>query len=189
MPKKSAGIRAREKCFFLDIPSYRTRLYFLHAPDHAISFEASVETLAELRAQGKIRHLGLSNVTREHIERARKIVPIVAIQNRYSIADREWDYLLQYCEQNKMVFIPWGPAGGGHVAYPIVARIAEARGVTPVQIALAWLLDRSRIVLPIPGTSSVGHLQENICAAALELSDAERAELSQVKKTFTKRGA
>ena len=165
----------------------RIELYLLHAPDHAISFDASVETLAELRAQGKIHHLGLCNVTREHIERARKIVPVVAVQNRYNLADREWDYVVQYCEQNKLVFIPWRPLGSGNLSYPEVTRIAQARGVTPMQVALAWLLDRAPIVLPIPGTSSVAHLEENIGAAELELTDNELAELARVKKKFTSR--
>jgi aryl-alcohol dehydrogenase-like predicted oxidoreductase len=166
----------------------RLDLYFLHAPDHEVSFDASVEALAELRAQAKIRLIGLSNVTREHIERARKIVPVVSVQNRYNFADREWDYVLQYCEQNKLVFIPWRPIGSGNVSYPIVVRIAEAHRATPTQVALAWLLDRSPIVLPIPGTSSIQHLEENVGAGLLELSDEERAELSSVKKKFTKRG-
>jgi aryl-alcohol dehydrogenase-like predicted oxidoreductase len=167
----------------------RIELYFLHAPDHGVSFDASVETLAELRTQGKIRFVGLSNVTREHIERARKIVPVVAIENRYSFADREWEYVLQYCEQNRMVFIPWGPIGGGKMAYETAVRIAKKQNATPFQVALAWLLAHSPITLPIPGTSSVTHLEENIRAAQLDLTDEELAELFAVKKKFTVRGA
>ena len=166
----------------------RIDLYQLHIPDPVISFDASMETLAELRSQGKIRFLGLSNVTREHIERARKIVPIVSVQNRYSFADREWDYVLDYCEQNRIAFIPWGPMGGGKVAYDVAVRVAKAHDATPTQIALAWLLERSGVMLPIPGTTSIAHLEENIRASALELTNEEQVELSKAKKKFTARG-
>src|SRR5271169_2548742 len=102
-------------------------VYQLHIPDPAISFEASVETLAHLQNEGKIRQVALSNVTQEHIERARKIVPIVSVQNRYSFADREWDYVVDYCERNRIAFIPWYPLGAGKVASEVLNRIAEAR--------------------------------------------------------------
>lgn len=152
-------------------------LYQLHTPDPAVSFDASMETLAELRAEGKVRLIGLSNVTREHIERARKIIPIVSVQNRYSFADREWDYVVNYCEQNRIVFIPWFPLGAGKVAGALLERIAKAHDKTPKQVALAWLLKRSPIMLPIPGTSSIEHLEENVEAAALRLNDKEYAQL------------
>jgi pyridoxine 4-dehydrogenase len=155
----------------------RIDVYQLHTPDPAVSFDLSVETLARLREQGKIRLIGLSNVTREHIERARKIVPIVSVQNRYSFADREWDYVVDYCEQNRIVFIPWFPLGAGKVAGALLERIAKAHDRTPKQVALAWLLKRSPIMLPIPGTSSIEHLQENVEAAALRLSDKEYERL------------
>jgi pyridoxine 4-dehydrogenase len=158
----------------------RIDLYQLHAPDPATSFDKSVEALAELQRQGKIRLIGLSNVTREHIERARKIVPIVSVQNRYSFADREWDYVVDYCEQNGIAFIPWFPLGAGRAAGETLACIAKAHGATLMQAALAWLLQRARITLPIPGTTSVAHLEENLGAAAVKLSDKEIAELGAV---------
>jgi aryl-alcohol dehydrogenase-like predicted oxidoreductase len=158
----------------------RIDVYQLHTPDPAVSFEASVETLAELQAAGKIRLVGLSNVTREHIERARKIVPIVSVQNRYSFADREWDYVVDYCEKNEIAFIPWFPLGAGRVAGEILDRVAKTQRSTPKQVALAWLLQRSPIMLPIPGTSSVEHLEENISAASLKLTAEEFEELAGV---------
>ena len=158
----------------------RIDVYQLHTPDPAVSFEASVETLAELQAAGKIRLVGLSNVTREHIERARKIVPIVSVQNRYSFADREWDYVVDYCEKNEIAFIPWFPLGAGRVAGEILDRVAKTQRSTPKQVALAWLLQRSPIMLPIPGTSSVAHLEENIGAASVKLTEEEFEELAGV---------
>jgi aryl-alcohol dehydrogenase-like predicted oxidoreductase len=155
-------------------------LYQLHVPDIAVSFDASMETLAQLQEQGKIRHLGLSNVTLEHVERARKIVPIVSVQNRYSFADREWDYLLDHCQQNAIAFIPWAPLGQNRKAIEILERAAKELGWTPLHVALAWLLRRSSIMLPIPGTSSAAHAEENIRAAGLELPDAWFKELSAV---------
>ena len=159
----------------------RIDLYQLHCPDPATSFEQSVGTLAEMQAEGKIRLIGLSNVTREHIERARKIVPIVSVQNRYSFADREWDYVVDYCEQHGIAFIPWFPLASGKAAGEVLARIAKAHGANPMQVALAWLLQRSPIMLPIPGTSSVAHLEENLGAAAAKLSKAEMEELGAVE--------
>jgi pyridoxine 4-dehydrogenase len=158
----------------------RLDLYQLHTPDPVVPFEASVETLAELRNEGKIRLIGLSNVTREHIERARKIVPIVSVQNRYSFADREWDYVVDYCERNRIAFIPWFPLGGGTVAGGVLNKIAQAHQASPKQIALAWLLRRSPIMLPIPGTSSVEHLEQNVAAASIQLPDEEYDELAGV---------
>ncbi len=158
----------------------RIDVYQLHMPDPVVSFEASVETLAKLREEGKIRLVALSNVTREHIERARKIVPIVSVQNRYSFADREWDYVVDYCESHDIAFIPWFPLGAGRVAGEVLHKIAEAHGVAPMQVALAWLLRRSKIMLPIPGTSSVEHLEENIAAASLQLRQDEYEELAEV---------
>ena len=158
----------------------RIDVYQLHIPDPVVSFEASVETLAQLRNEGKIRLIGLSNVTQEHIERARKIVPIVSVQNRYSFADREWDYVVDYCDRNGIGFIPWFPLGAGSVAGDVLERIARAHEATPMQIALAWLLRRSPIMLPIPGTSSIEHLEQNVAAASLHLSDVEYQKLFAV---------
>src|SRR6267143_2119420 len=155
-------------------------VYQLHIPDPVVSFEASVETLAQLRNEGKIRLIALSNVTQEHIERARRIVPIVSVQNRYSFADREWDYVVDYCERNGIAFIPWFPLGAGKVAGEVLDRIAQARLASPTQIALAWLLRRSPIMLPIPGTSSIEHLEQNVAAASLRLAEEEYEELSRV---------
>src|ERR1700746_146510 len=158
----------------------RIDVYQLHIPDPAISFEASVETLAQLRNEGKIRLVALSNVTQEHIERARRIVPIVSVQNRYSFADREWDYVVNYCERNEIAFIPWYPLGAGKVAGEVLHAIADAHRASPTQIALAWLLRRSPIMLPIPGTSSLEHLEQNIAAASLHLTEEEFGKLSSV---------
>ena len=158
----------------------RIDLYQLHAPDPVVSLEESVATLAELQREGKIRLVGLSNVTREHIERARKIVPIVSVQNRYSFADREWDYVVDHCEQNGIAFIPWYPLAAGRVAGEILDRVARAHRSNPKQVALAWLLERSPIMLPIPGTSSLEHLEENIGAASLKLTQEEFQELAGV---------
>jgi aryl-alcohol dehydrogenase-like predicted oxidoreductase len=158
----------------------RIDVYQLHIPDPAVSFETSVETLAQLQNEGKIRLIALSNVTREHIERARRIVPIVSVQNRYSFADREWDYVVDYCERNEIAFIPWYPLGAGKVAGEVLHAIADAHRASPTQIALAWLLKRSPIMLPIPGTSSIEHLEQNIAAASLHLTEEEYEKLSAV---------
>jgi pyridoxine 4-dehydrogenase len=157
----------------------RIDVYQLHVPDPRVPFEASVETLAQLRSEGKIRQVGLSNVTQEHIERARRVVPIVSVQNRYSFADREWDYVVEYCQRNAIVFIPWFPLGAGRAAGEALEQIARAHGASPMQVALAWLLKRSPVILPIPGTSSVEHLEENIAAASVQLTDEEFKKLSQ----------
>ena len=158
----------------------RIDVYQLHTPDPVVSFEASVETLAELRDEGKIRLVGLSNVTQEHIERARKIVPIVSVQNRYSFADREWDYVVDCCQRKRIAFIPWFPLGAGRVAGEVLDRIAQAHGASRTQIALAWLLKRSPVMLPIPGTSSVEHLEQNVAAASLRLTEEEYQQLAGV---------
>jgi pyridoxine 4-dehydrogenase len=165
----------------------RIDVYQLHAPDPVVPFEASLETLAEMREQGKVRLIALSNVTREHIERARKIVPIVSVQNRYSFADREWDYVVDYCERNGIVFIPWFPLGAGRVAGETLDEIAQARKATPKQVALAWLLRRSPFMLPIPGTSSVEHLEENIGAASVRLANEEYDRLAEVPELVASR--
>jgi aryl-alcohol dehydrogenase-like predicted oxidoreductase len=158
----------------------RIDVYQLHIPDPAVSFDVSLETLAELQAEGKIRHIGISNVTREHVERAVKIVPIVSVQDRYSYADREWENVLDHCAANGIAFIPWAPIRGALDAYDILGKIASARGVSRQAIALAWLLRRSPLMLPIPGTASTTHLEENVATASLELSSEEFKQLSQV---------
>ena len=165
----------------------RIDVYQLHVPDPVIPFEASVQTLAQLRNEGKIRLVALSNVTQEHIERARKIVPIVSVQNRYSFADREWDYVVDYCERNAIAFIPWFPLGAGKVAGDVLNRIARAYHASPTQVALAWLLRRSPLMLPIPGTSSIEHLEQNVAAASLRLTKEEYEELSGVPELVASR--
>ena len=158
----------------------RIDVYQLHTPDPVVPFDDSVGTLAQLKSEGKIRLVALSNVTQEHIERARRIVPIVSVQNRYSFADREWDYVVDYCERNGIAFIPWFPLGAGRVAGEVLNQVARAHQASPHQIALAWLLKRSSIMLPIPGTSSVKHLEENVAAASLQLTDEEYEKLKRV---------
>jgi pyridoxine 4-dehydrogenase len=156
----------------------RIDVYQLHIPDPAVSYEASIETLARLREQGKIRHVALSNVTREHIERARKIVPIVSVQNRYSFADRESDFIVDHCEQHGIGFLPWAPLGQNRLAHDAIEKVARELKATPLQVGLAWLLKRSKVILPIPGTASVAHLEENVAAAGLELPQVAFDELS-----------
>jgi len=165
----------------------RIDLYQLHVPDHGVPFEASVGTLAQLRDEGKIRLIGLSNVTKEHIERARRIVPIASVQNRYSFADREWDYVVDYCASNGIAFIPWFPLGAGKVAGDVLNQIAQAHRASRTQVALAWLLRRSPMMLPIPGTSSIEHLGQNVAAASLGLTDEDYQALSSVPELVRSR--
>jgi aryl-alcohol dehydrogenase-like predicted oxidoreductase len=159
----------------------RIDIYQLHIPDPAVSFEASIETLARLRDEGKIRHVALSNVTREHIQRAQKIVPIVSVQNRYSFADRESDFIVDFCEQQSIAFFPWAPLGQAREAHEAIQREAKNLNATPLQLALAWLLKRSPVIIPIPGTSNPEHLEQNIAAASLHLPDDAYARLSAIK--------
>lgn len=158
----------------------RIDVYQLHIPDPAVSFDASVETLARLREVGKIRHVALSNVTLEHLERARKIVPIVSVQNRYGFADREWDYLLDHCEKQRIAFLPWAPLAQNRQAHAVLEKVAQKLDATTHQVALAWLLRRSPVIVPIPGTASIAHLEENVAAAGLELPEDLFEELSAV---------
>ena len=155
-------------------------VYQLHVPDPAVSLEASVETLVRLQQNGKIRHIGLSNISLDQLERARKLTPIVSVQNRYSYADREWDYLLDHCEQNNIAFIPWAPLGQAQTINGILGRTAKQLNVSPLQVSLAWLLRRSKATLPIPGTSSIEHLEENIATASLQLPDDAFEEMTSV---------
>jgi len=157
----------------------RIDLYQLHGPDPSVRFEETVGELATLRAEGKIRHVGLSNVSPELLRRAQALVPVVSVQNRYSLADRSSQDLLDECERQGIAFLPWYPLEAGDLAQPggTLGRIASARRATPAQVALAWLLARSPVVVPIPGTASVAHLEENIAAAQLQLTDEELAAL------------
>jgi pyridoxine 4-dehydrogenase len=157
----------------------RIDLYQLHVPSPFTAFEDSIETLAALRQAGKIRHVGLSNVTWEHVERARAIVPIVSVQNRYGIADRrESDHVVDNCEREGIAFFPWFPLITSLAVGDTLEDVARAHDATTRQIALAWLLRRSRTMVPIPGTSSIPHLEENIAATGITLTDDEFAALS-----------
>jgi pyridoxine 4-dehydrogenase len=153
----------------------RIDLYQLHRIDPKVPMEASLGALKEMKDSGKIRHVGLSNVEPEEIERARKIVPIVSVQNRYNIEDRKSENALAYCEKNGLGFMPWFPIGGGKGLKPEnpLEKAARDHGVSVIQVALAWLLERSPVMLPIPGTSSVAHLEENVAAAKLKLAPEE----------------
>ena len=153
----------------------RIDVYQLHTVDRLIPLAESVGALAELRDQGKIRHVGLSNVNVEQLEEARSIVPVVSVQNRYSLSDRGHESVLEACERGGLGFIPWFPLAAGRAARGegAVERVARENDVAPVQLALAWLLARSPVMLPIPGTSSVEHLEENVAAAALKLEQSE----------------
>ena len=148
----------------------RIDLYQLHWPDPRVPFEDSVGELARLREEGKIRHVGLSNVSVEQLRTAQKIVPIVSVQNRYNISDRASEDVLQVCEQENIGFLPWAPLMGRNSKLESIAR---AHNATPNQVMLAWLLWRSPVILPIPGTSSIKHLEENVAAASLKISDSE----------------
>jgi aryl-alcohol dehydrogenase-like predicted oxidoreductase len=160
----------------------RIDLYQLHAPDPKVPFEKSVETLATLRDEGKVRLVGLSNVSVDQLEAALEIVPVVSVQNRFNLSDRSSEEVLDACEERGLGFIPWFPLATGRLADtggPLDA-IAERHEATPSQVALAWLLARSPVMLPIPGTSSTVHLEENLAAAWIELSDGELDELGRL---------
>ena len=159
----------------------RLDLLQLHRIDRLVPLEDQIGELADLRREGKIRHIGLSEVPVEHIEAARRIAPIVSVQNLYNLANRAAEDVLAYCAGEGVAFIPWFPLATGELAGPgsPVARIAADEGVTPSQLALAWLLHRSPVILPIPGTSSVAHLEENTAAAAVLLSDDEMRALTE----------
>ncbi len=154
-------------------------LFQLHRIDPDVPEADQFGTLAALRSEGKIRWAGLSEVGVEAIARARQVLPVVSVQNRYNVADRTWDAVVDYCEQERIAFIPWYPLGAGTLRSGTVEEVARRRGVTPLQVALRWLLDRSPVMLPIPGTSKVAHLEENLRAASLELSEADQADLSE----------
>jgi pyridoxine 4-dehydrogenase len=157
----------------------RIDLYQLHSPDPQVPYEDSVGALKELQDEGKIRHVGISNVTVDELEQARGIVEVVTVQNRYNLEDRDSEDVLDACEEAGIGFIPWFPLATGRLAEPggPLDRIAAAHDATPAQIALAWLLARSEVMLPIPGTSSVKHLEENVAAAGIGLSADEVAEI------------
>jgi aryl-alcohol dehydrogenase-like predicted oxidoreductase len=157
----------------------RIDLYQLHRIDPQVPAEESLGKLKDLQKAGKIRHIGLSEVKPNEIERARKTVGIVSVQNKYNFGDREHDDALRYCEEHNLGFIPWFPVAAGKLAQPggPLDSAAKQHGVTVAQLSIAWLLHHSRVMLPIPGTSSVAHLEENVAAASLKLSDEEWKKL------------
>jgi pyridoxine 4-dehydrogenase len=160
----------------------RIELYQLHRIDPRTPLEESLGAMKEFQAQGKIRYIGLSEVTPQEIEQARKIAPIVSVQNLYNLSDRKHEAVLQYCEKHKLGFIPWFPVAAGELVRGSTGplhEIARKHGITVAQLSIAWLLQRSPVMLPIPGTSSVKHLEENIAAAGVRLDKREWAELER----------
>ncbi|HEY1287523.1 MAG TPA: aldo/keto reductase [Burkholderiales bacterium] len=152
----------------------RIDLYQLHTVDPKVPLEVSVGTLADMQREGKVRHVGLSNVSVKELERARKIVPIVSVQNRYSLADRGSEDVLRHCEQQGIAFLPWYPLGDGAALKKLkVISLSKKIGASPAQVAIAWLLKKSPVMLPIPGTGNLAHLEENVAAGKLQLSDAD----------------
>jgi pyridoxine 4-dehydrogenase len=164
-----------------DLQVDRIDLYQLHAPDPDVPYAESVGTLKELQEEGKIHHVGVSNVSAEQLDEARSIVDVVSVQNRFNLGDRSSAEVLAVCERDGLGFFPWFPLAAGNLAKPggVVDEIAQAHDATPGQVALAWLLARSPVMLPIPGTGSIQHLEENIAAAELELDDEELERLDE----------
>src|SRR6266566_1526767 len=150
----------------------RIDLYQLHRVDSKVPMEDSLGALKEMQSAGKIRHVGLSEVSPEQIERARKILPIVTVQNRYNVSDRQWENTLTYCEKEQLGFMPWAPIGGnrGLRAGQALEKVAKDHSVSVIQLGLAWLLQRSPVMLPIPGTSNLQHLEDNMASAKLKLT-------------------
>jgi aryl-alcohol dehydrogenase-like predicted oxidoreductase len=173
----------REACegSLRDLRVERIDLYQLHAPDPDVPFAESVGALKELQDEGKIRHVGLSNVSLEELDEARSIVDVVSVQNRFNLGDRSSADVLAVCERDGLGFLPWFPLAAGELARPggVVDEIAVAHDASPGQVALAWLLARSPVMLPIPGTGSIEHLEENVAAAELRLTGEERARLDE----------
>lgn len=159
----------------------RIDLYQLHRIDSKVPADDQLGTLKDLQAEGKIKHIGLSEVSVAQIQHAQTIVPVVSVQNRYSITDRGSEDVLEYCEKQKIAFIPWFPLAAGKLSGPEspIQRAAEQLKATPSQVALAWLLSRSPVMLPIPGTSKVEHLEENVAAAGLNIDEKKMQELSR----------
>jgi aryl-alcohol dehydrogenase-like predicted oxidoreductase len=161
----------------------RIDLYQLHAVDPEVPIEDSIAALAELQQEEKIRLIGVCNVSVEELERARQIAPVVSVQNRYNLSDRSSEDVLEVCERDGLGFLPWFPLATGRLAEPggLVAEVADAHSATPAQVALAWLLAHSPVMLPIPGTGSIEHFEENFQAAKLELSEEELGRLDDVE--------
>jgi pyridoxine 4-dehydrogenase len=159
----------------------RIDLYQLHRIDPKVPAEEQFATLQALQAEGKIKHIGLSEVSVQQIQHAQTMLPIVSVQNRYSVADRGSEDVLEYCEKQNIGFIPWFPLAAGKLSGPqsSIGHVAAQWKVTPSQVALAWLLSRSPVMLPIPGTSSVEHLEENVATAVLQLDSKQMQELAR----------
>jgi pyridoxine 4-dehydrogenase len=181
-PRDARPERLRECCegSLRRLKLDRIDLYQLHAPDPNVPYEDSIGALKELQDEGKIRHIGVSNVSVEQLGQARGLVDVVTVQNRYNLTDRSSDDVLEACEESRIGFIPWFPLATGSLAEPggVLDEVAHAHDATPGQVALAWLLARSRVMLPIPGTSSIEHLEENMAAEELTLSDEERDSIA-----------
>lgn len=162
----------------------RIDLYQLHRFDPKVPVEESLGELKKMQEEGKIRHIGLSETTVADIQRAQKIVTVASVQNKYNITDRAYEDVVDYCEKNKIVFIPWFPLAAGALTKPggVLDKIARAHNATTSQVAIAWLLRRSPVMLPIPGTSKVQHLEENVATAELKLSGAEWQSLEEAAK-------
>jgi pyridoxine 4-dehydrogenase len=159
----------------------RIDLWQLHRIDPKVPADEQFGAMREFQEEGLVRHLGLSEVSVDDVDRARKVVPIASVQNRYNVIDRKWDSEVDYCERDGLAFIPWFPLSAGSLPEPgALRRVAERHGATVYQIALAWLLARSPAILVIPGTSSVAHLEQNIAAAEIQLSDKDKKELDRL---------
>ncbi len=185
-PRDARPERLRECCeaSMRRLKLDRIDLYQLHSPDPQVPYEDSVGALKELQDEGKIRHVGISNVSVEELERARAIVEVVTVQNRYNLEDRDSEAVLERCEELRIGFIPWFPLATGRLAEAggPLDRIAREHDATPAQIALAWLLARSPAMLPIPGTSSIKHLEENVAAARIQLSEEQVREIGSASQ-------
>jgi pyridoxine 4-dehydrogenase len=160
----------------------RIDVYQLHAPDPKVRLEDSIGELVRLQGEGKIRHIGVSNVSVAELERCERLTPIVSVQNRFNLEDRESDDVLAYCERKSIAFLPWAPLGSGRHArgsgsLRALAKVAERHGITVGQASIAWLLARSPVMLPIPGTGSIDHLEENVAAASVRLAPQDMHDL------------
>lgn len=161
----------------------RIDLLQLHRIDPTVPYQDQLGALAQLQSEGKVRHIGLSEVTIAQLEEARQVIDVVSVQNRYNLTDREHEAVLDHCSEQSIAFVPWLPiAQGGHAASPVVAAVADELGATPAQISLAWLLHRSPVMVPIPGTKSVEHLGENVAAARIQLTSEQLVRLAEVGK-------
>lgn len=182
MKGSRAEIRASIEGSLSRLGVERIDLYQLHRIDPVVPVEESIAALAELRSEGKLRHIGVSEFTVADLDRARAVAPIATVQNRYNVRDRKYDDVVDYCAANGIGFMPWFPLGSGRLCAPDgpLAPVAARHGATPSQIALAWLLARSPVMLPIPGTASIAHLEQNVAAADVTLTAGDLADLEAV---------